>query len=183
MVKGTAPDRPASMKSHCSSEKVKVTPNANKYGNQRGSGLVEFALGLSVVVLAFVGLAQLGMSISLYNDLVAAVRAGARFAATADFDEPEHDFVHEVKNVVLFGNPHPAAGRRTGLRGLTEDNVQVSWERDAAGVPETITVALTGYKLPALLRTLRFTDRPAATFHYSGTWKPVLPAPAAASIP
>jgi len=148
-------------------------------GDERGSGLVEFAFGFSVVVLAFVGLAQLAISMSLYQDLVSAVQAGARFAATAPFGEPSRDFITPVRNMVLYGTPEPASSPRAAVGGLKEDNVTVHWKRDAAGVPESVTVAVTGYQLPALLRLFRFTNTPSATCAYTGAWKPAPRAPAA----
>ena len=140
---------------------------------KRGSGLLEFALGLPVLVLLFVGLAQLACTVYVYDRLASAVRAGARYAAKTAFDEPEYQFVGRVKNVVVYGNAMPDDGAAPLAVSLTTSNVAVRWTRDGAGVPQTITVSLNKYNLPVLLQRIELSGRPSVTMPYAGSWKTV----------
>ena len=137
-----------------------------------GSGLIEFAFGFSVLVVFFVGLAQIGYSVLVLNQLTAAVRAGARYAASSPFAEPGNGFASQVRNIVVYGASEPGAEREAQAPGLRPGNVDVTWSRDAAGVPKTITVAVKGYELPFLFRERTLDGRPKATVQYTGEWRP-----------
>jgi len=141
------------------------------YG-RRGSGLLEFALGLPALVLLVAGLSQLTYSVWVYNRLASAVRDGARYAAATSFDEPGHRFAGRVKNVVVYGQPAPGPAAAPLAPGLQPGNVRVSWSRDAAGAPRTVTVSVSGYRLPALLQWIELSGRPRATARFLGCWKP-----------
>ena len=142
--------------------------------SRRGSGLIEFALGFSVLAVLFVGMVQLALSMMVLNQLSSAVRSGARYAATADFDEPSHRFVKQVQNVVAYGVANPSDGSEAVAPGLRPENVSVTWTRDAAGVPNTVTVALNGYLLPTLNGEQALENHPRMTVQRSGTWDPGL---------
>jgi Flp pilus assembly protein TadG len=140
--------------------------------SRRGSGLIEFAFGLSVMAVFFVGMAQLAYSLIVLNQLTTAVRAGARYASSAEFDEPAHKFTERVQNYVAFGTATPDDGGGSRAPGLQPHHVSVTWTRDAAGAPESITVCLQNYELPFFFRDRQLDGRPKATVQYAGAWSP-----------
>jgi len=141
-------------------------------GKRKGSGLIEFAFGFSVMAVFFVGLAQIAYSLIVLNQLTTAVRAGARYASTVEFDEPAHTFAEKVQNYVVFGAAKPEAGGAAQAPGLQPHHVSVTWTRDAAGAPESITVCLRNYQLPFFFRDRQLDGRPKATVQYAGAWSP-----------
>ncbi len=142
--------------------------------SRRGSGLIEFALGFSVLAVLFVGMVQLSISMLVLNQLSSAVRSGARYAAMAEFDEPSYRFVRKVQNVVAYGMAEPAAGAGSVAPGLKPENVSVTWTRDAAGAPNTVTVSLNGYSLPTMNGEQTLENRPRMTVQRAGRWNPGL---------
>jgi len=143
-----------------------------KKRSRRGSGLIEFAMGFSVLAVLFVGMVQLAYSMIVLGQLSSAVRTGARYAATVEFDEPAHSFVDKIRNVVAYGTPKPAADAEAVAPGLRPEHVTVTWTRDAAGVPDSITVALKGYRAPGLSGERELTGRPRMTAPRTGPWTP-----------
>jgi len=138
----------------------------------RGSGLIEFAIGFSVLAVLFVGMVQLAYSMIVLGQLSSAVRTGARFAATVKFDDPAHSFAEKVRNVVVYGAPEPRDNAEAAAPGLRPKHVAVTWTRDAAGVPDSITVAVKGYRLPVLYGERELNGRPRMTVPYTGPWAP-----------
>ena len=72
----------------------------NRRKNQRGSTLVEFAIGVTVFMTAMFAVMEFGRALWVHNALTDAARRGARYAtlhAQAD--------AASVKNVVVYGNP------------------------------------------------------------------------------
>ncbi len=146
--------------------------------NRRGSSLVEFALGLPVLVTVVVLLAQVGYALYAYSTLSAAIREGAHFAASADFDEPGRGFTKRVKNIVVYGEETPSNGSKPRIPDLTAESISVSWQRDVAGAPRQVTVSLREFEMPGPANIIRLKDRPSATFPFSGRWRTVPAAPA-----
>ena len=138
---------------------------------RRGSGLVEFAFGFSALTLLFVGLADVSLSMIVYHQLSAAVSNGARYASAAEFDEPAHRFAGRTRKMVACGNPEGEPCRETAP-GLRPEQVKVSWTRDPAGKPETITVAIEGYRMPGLFSRRLLNGAPSATVRFAGSWRP-----------
>ena len=138
---------------------------------RRGSGLIEFAFGFSALALLFVGLADVSISMIVYHQLNAAVSNGARYASAVEFDEPAHRFAGRIQNLVACGNPdgEPCPGTAPGLE---PEHVKVSWRRDGAGRPETITVSIDGYAMPGVFSRRVLRGGPSATVRFAGSWRP-----------
>jgi hypothetical protein len=97
-----------------------------------------------------------------------AIAEAARDAARTDFDDPGDQFVTRIKNMAVFGN---AAGTGAPLvNGLTPAHVNVSWTRDAADVPQTMTLAVQGYSINSLFGTLTCNNKPLVTMRYAGRY-------------
>jgi Flp pilus assembly protein TadG len=68
--------------------------------NERGSTLVEFAIGVTIFVTAMFAVMEFGRALWVHNALTDAARRGARYATL----HTQADAA-SVKNVVVYGNP------------------------------------------------------------------------------
>jgi Flp pilus assembly protein TadG len=137
--------------------------------SRSGNTVVEFALCFTLLWAVLAGTFQFGYTMYLYSNLNHAVAMGARYASRTGFDSPGHRFVDGVKNVVVFGSP--TAGGAPLVPGLSTSQVNVTWTLDAAGVPQTITVAIQEFPVQAIFTTFHFREKPKATVRYAGTYK------------
>ena len=99
---------------------------------ERGAALMEFTIGASVFLTAIFAVLQFGILLWTHNALTDAVRRGARYAINqcdpADGSCPgASTSVDRAKNMVVYGTPNPATGAQPVVKGLTTDNVQVSY--------------------------------------------------------
>jgi Flp pilus assembly protein TadG len=137
--------------------------------SRRGSSLLELALCLTLLWLLFSGIYQYGFTIYTYNQLGVAVAGGAGYASRVEFDSPANSFVSKVKNMVVYGNPQ--GGSFPLVAGLTPAKVSVTWTTDGAGIPRTITVAITGFTIDALFAQFLLTNKPSITVRHMGLFK------------
>ena len=106
--------------------------------NERGSTLVEFAIGVTVFATALFGVIEFGRALWVHNALTDAARRGARYAVLHTAGD-----VDQVRNVVVFGNP---AGTGNPLvNNLSTANVNVSY--NSFGLNDgTVTISITDYQ-------------------------------------
>jgi Flp pilus assembly protein TadG len=106
--------------------------------NERGSTLVEFAIGVTVFVTVMFAVLEFGRALWTHNALTDAARRGARYAtlnSTAN--------ATQVKNVVVYGNPEGAGSAM--LNNLSPANVDVSY--NGFGLNDgTVSVSITNYE-------------------------------------
>jgi len=110
-----------------------------------GVQLLELAIILPIFVILFAATAEFGRYFYEYTTLAKAARVGARYLVTAKVDCNQGT---AAKNLVVFGN---TAGTGSPiLPGLAVTNVAIT-PNDLAcsgtpqGVPETVTVSITGF--------------------------------------
>jgi|SRR5882724_3452823 len=114
--------------------------------NERGIQLAELAIVLPILLILFAATAEFGRFFYEYSTLAKAARIGTRYMVTAKVSSFERN---RAKNLVVYGN---TAGTGAPLvAGLTTDQVIItpkdsSGVEQLAGVPETITVQIIGYK-------------------------------------
>ncbi len=158
---------------------------ARKLVRERGgNAMLEFAIGSGVLVAAFVGTFQFGYSFLQYNNLENAVVRSAHYAALIDYhsanDTPDSAFQTAVQNMVLYGSP--TAGTTPVLPGLTTSNVRVTacgvvnacpGYGSALGIPQEITVSISGYTINAIFAQNTLNGKPTVTFEYQGIWEPL----------
>ena len=153
-------------------------------GSCDGNVMLEFAIGAGVLVAAFSGTFQFGYSFLQYNNLENAVVRGARYASLITYDSatdtPADDFQTAVQNMVLYGSP--TAGTTPVLPGLTTANVSVTvcgistacpGYTSVLGVPQEVTVSITGYTIDAVFARSTLNGKPQVTFAYQGIWAPL----------
>lgn len=140
----------------------------NRPRARRGNVVVEFGLAFPLLLTFMSGMFQYGYGFFLYNQLQSVVRAGARYASTADFDSAGGGatFQSNVKNMVVYGTS--SAGTTPLVRGLTTANVTVTWQADGAGIPQTITVNIANFIINAVWGSITLSDKPRATYIYLG---------------
>ncbi|HWR53495.1 MAG TPA: TadE family protein [Bryobacteraceae bacterium] len=136
---------------------------------RRGGVAIEFALSFSALWAILSGAVEFGYSFYVYNTLASAVNGGAMLASHLPFESPGANFGDTVKKMVVYGSPAGEAGPLAP--GLAMANVVVKWERDAGGVPQTITVSIQDYQIRALFRTYMLSDRPRMTVRYMGLYQ------------
>lgn len=111
--------------------------------NERGSTLVEFAIGVTVFVTAMFAVLEFGRALWVHNALSDAARRGARYAVLNSAGSAD-----QVKNIVVYGN---AAG--TGqpmLNDLTTANVSVVYNNFGLN-DGTVSVSITGYQFQLVI--------------------------------
>jgi len=125
-----------------------------------------------MLVSVFSGVFEFGYSFYIYNNLVAAVDNGARYAAYRTYDSgtnaPSTAFSDAVKNMVVYGQP--TTGTKSVAPGLTTGNVVLT-PIFTNGVPTGMQVNLSGYTLNAVFKTFTLT-KPVATYPFLGVYAP-----------
>jgi hypothetical protein len=135
-----------------------------RHRRERGNALVEFALSATLLASVFTGIFQFGYAMFAFENLVTAVRGGARFAAASDCTAANYQT--QVKNMVVYGQP--TAGTEPVIPGLTAANVEVVFTPGGGGVPEEVTVRIVNFGVNAIFRIFTFHQKPSTTFPYNG---------------
>lgn len=133
----------------------------------RGSAVLEFALGFTLLWAMLAGVFQFGYPLYVYDALNNAVADGAAFAGRADFNASSTStFSTQVKNMVVYGSP--AGGGQALVSGLTTAKVSVGWTADAKGLPQTVTVRIVNFSVYAVFKTFTFANKPVCTVRFAG---------------
>ena len=141
--------------------------------DEQGVQLLEVAIVIPILLLLFAGVAEFGRYFYEYTTLAKASRVGARYLASKSVASATN-YETIAKNIVVYGN---AAGTGSPiLTGLSTSNVTVTYQGGTAGVPDTVTVSITGYEhdpifdLGALLNnddlSLAVDVKPSVTMRY-----------------
>ena len=145
------------------------------HGGRRGSVLIELTLSLTFLVALFLGIWQFGYAFYLYGELEQSVRAGARYASLLKYDTasatPSAAFLTAIQNVVVYGDPAPAAGASPVAPGLTTANVALT-VTFISGAPTSMAVAITGYQLPTYFGKTTLSGKPTTSFPFLGIFGP-----------
>ena len=142
--------------------------------DRKGTALVEFAIGSTVLVALFTGTFQFGYTFLQYNNLENAVARGARYASVATYNSatntPSDTFKTAVQNMVLYGST--TAGSSPVLPGLAASNVTLT-VTFSNGIPTTMKVGITGYTINSVFTTFTLTNKPEVSCPYLGIWAPI----------
>jgi len=111
--------------------------------SERGSTLVEFAIGATVFLTILFAVLEFGRALWVHNALADAARRGARYAVV----HPASDYA-SVKNVVVYGDP--AGGSNPLVDNLTTSNVNIDYSGFGLS-GGTATVSITGYQFNFVL--------------------------------
>jgi Flp pilus assembly protein TadG len=139
---------------------------------ERGNAIIEFAIGATVLVMVFTGVFQFGYAFYVYNNLLAAVDNGAKYAAMRTYDSnsatPSSAFLAAVMNMVVYGQS--TTGVKPIAPGLQISNVSLAVTFDNT-VPTSVQVSLNNYPLNAVFTTFTL-SKPVVTYPYMGTYAP-----------
>lgn len=81
-------------------------------GRQRGQSLLEYAIGLNVMLLLVLGTVDLGRGVWAYNTLAHLAREGARYGSAPTRTATEiQDYVVSRANLPVFGTSNVAVTR------------------------------------------------------------------------
>ena len=106
---------------------------------ERGAALVEFAIGATVFLTVMFAVIEFGLLLWTHNALTDAARRGARYAVT----HPQSR-ASDVQNVVVYGDPAPAAGAKPIAENLSTANVSVAYSGFSVGTGR-VTVSIENY--------------------------------------
>jgi TadE-like protein len=106
--------------------------------DQRGSTLVEFAIGATVFLMAMFAVLEFGRALWVHNALADAARRGARYAVLHSSADAA-----QVKNVVVFGDP--LGGSQPVVNDLSTSNVVVDYSTFGLN-KGSVSVSITAYQ-------------------------------------
>ena len=106
--------------------------------NERGSTLVEFAIGVTVFVTAMFAVLEFGRALWVHNALADAARRGARYAVLHSASDSG-----SVKNVVVYGDASGAG--QPMLTNLSTANVVVTYNNFGLN-DGTVSVSIENYQ-------------------------------------
>ena len=106
---------------------------------ERGAALAEFAIGATIFLSALFAVLEGGHLLWTHNALTDATRRGARYAVT----HPQGQAA-DVQNIVIYGEPQPAANAQPLVPNLTPYNVQVAYNGFGVGTGR-VTVSIEQY--------------------------------------
>lgn len=114
--------------------------------DEKGSTLVEYAIGATVFVMAVFAVLEFGRALWAHNALTDAARQGARYAV---LHMPGGSEDTNIKNLVVYGNKD--GGAKPIVPGLTTGMVQINRTGDFSVNSGTATVKITGYQFQFVL--------------------------------
>lgn len=138
--------------------------------------MIEFTLSMMLLIPLFLGGWAFGYTFFQYAQLENAVRAGARFASTLNYDSststPSSTFLTAVRNVTVYGDPNanPASAAPV-VSGLTTNNVNLT-VAFVNGAPATMTVSISNFQVLSYPGKTSLNNKPSVSFPYVGYWSP-----------
>ena len=143
---------------------------------RRGHAMIELAASAAVMVGFLAATFQFGYSFYVYNQLLAAVGNGGRYAAHRTYRGATPEDVEKgraaIRNLVVFGDARPAPDAVPVGAGLRPEFVKVDWAYGARGAPESVHVSISGYTVNAVFASVTLDGRPAVDFPYVGRYAP-----------
>ena len=140
---------------------------------QRGNAVVEFALSISLLSVLFTGTYQYGYTMHVYNTLETSVANAARSAMRTTLrTDSKAAFRTAIRNLVVYGNT--AGTGNPVVPDLAPAHVVVTWAPDSTAnppiPPETVTVAITGFRINGMFGGVNLVGKPRVTMPYAGNF-------------
>ena len=144
--------------------------------DERGTSILELAIVFPILLILFVGVAEIGRLFYTYTTLAKATKMGARFLSTEKDAEALPTDTATIANVkaraarlVVCGFEDSCANRPSVVTGLTTANVQVTLPNTTPGFvgPRYVTVAITGFTFqPLVFNVAGATKSTSSTFYF-----------------
>jgi Flp pilus assembly protein TadG len=126
--------------------------DATKKSGERGSTLVEFAIGATVFLTVMFGVIEFGRALWTHNALADAARRAARYAVNQPAASPAGTktsgtnvgpSISAIRNVAVYGDP--AGGSKPLVTDLTPENLRIQYTNFGVG-SGTVAVTITNYQ-------------------------------------
>ncbi|MEO7971927.1 MAG: TadE family protein [bacterium] len=126
--------------------------NSTKESGERGSTLVEFAIGATVFLTVMFAVIEFGRALWTHNALADAARRAARYAVNQPAASPAGTkttgtnvgpSISAIRNVAVYGNP--AGGSQPLVTDLTPENLNIQYTNFGVG-SGTVAVTITNYQ-------------------------------------
>jgi len=140
--------------------------------------MLELAACAGVLVACLGGTFQFGYTFYVYNQMVTAVGNGGRYASGRSYRAASKQDIDKgidaIRNMVVFGDPHPAPNAAPVVPDLKLDEVEVKWNFAGSntGAPASVDVAIIGHQVNAIFGSFNFKGRPRVEFPYLGRYAP-----------
>src|SRR5829696_3604119 len=143
--------------------------------DERGSSIVELAIVFPILLIMFVGVAEIGRLFYTYTTLTKATKMGARFLTTEkDAESTDTTIITNVKaraaRLVVCGFEDSCTDRPSLLPRLTTANVLVTLPDTTPGFigPRYVTVQIQDYNFePLVFNVAGATKSTSSTFYFS----------------
>lgn len=112
---------------------------------EKGATIIEASLVLMLFLVLVYSLFDFGFVLYMHHTLMHQARTAARWGAVRPYDENAAD---AITNMVLYNEPD-AAGRTTGVLGLTAANVSVQRQGEGSN-EDRILITISGFRYPLL---------------------------------
>lgn len=160
-----------------------MRPVRKNNGGERGSTILEFALGWTVLWLLFSGVFTFGYAFYVYNILQTAVSNAAALATRMPYDSSNiSNFATQVSKAAIYSDINGTTPVLNGLNwsACTQSSnvwtcgnakVTIGYVTGSDGstqVPTDVTVAISGYTANVVFRSFSFNGKPRATTAYLG---------------
>jgi Flp pilus assembly protein TadG len=145
--------------------------------SERGSSVVELAIVFPILLLLFVGTAELGRLFYTYTTLAKATKVGARYMSTqkeAESTDPDvtDPLRTRVASMVVCGftscTAPDGSARPPIVAGLQTSNVLVTLPPTSSIGPKYVKVEIQNFNFqPGVFNIAGATDSPSSTFYFS----------------
>jgi len=134
--------------------------DATKKSGERGSTLVEFAIGATVFLTVMFGVIEFGRALWTHNALADAARRAARYAVNQPAASPAGTktsgtnvgpSITAIRNVAVYGDP--AGGSKPLVTDLTPENLNIQYTNFGVG-SGTVAVTVTNYQFKFVMPIL-----------------------------
>ena len=134
--------------------------DATKKSEERGSTLVEFAIGATVFLTVMFGVIEFGRALWTHNALADAARRAARYAVNQPAASPAGTktsgtnvgpSISAIRNVAVYGDP--AGGSKPLVTDLTPENLNIQYTKFGVG-SGTVAVTITNYQFKFVMPIL-----------------------------
>lgn len=145
--------------------------------SERGSAVVELAIVFPILLMLFVGAAEIGRLFYTYTTLAKATKVGARYLSQEKDSESQNaTTILNVKNraarLVVCGFTDTCVGRLPIVPGLNVSdplqNVNITLPPASSPSPKYVRVEITGFTFqPGVFNVAGVTNSPSATFYFA----------------
>ena len=144
---------------------------------QSGHAVLELAFSAAVMMSCLGGAFEFGYTFHIYNQLLTAVGNGGRYAAMRTYRCATANDIEKgrtaIRNMVVYGDPQPAADAIPVVAGLTPEQVGVTWvPGDFGDAPEAVDIKITHFPIEAAFGVVALDGRPAVEFPFVGRFAP-----------